>query len=570
MIKKLLNVNYHPQLISMMTKSTFIGALSANILTPILLAIVLFEDISHAYIFIWIVLNFIIALLRIIATKRIAIANVKEDKSANKILYYMLIIILLTASLHSYALWYSSPLVSDIQLFFMAFIIVAMVSGAISTIGSVFNIFALYVVLSILAIVIVFINHGGTVFYAFAFAMFVYMFVMLKSGYRQYFSLKENIILKETFQSRVKESTIKLEKQNKRLNESLHNFQDLLDTSMVMIAFHRDGIMVDMNQSAIRKFEYTNQSEVVGKHISEFLPKKSIPIVQEAMKKDYTKPYELIMKKKDGSEFPAIVSAKYTILNGEKVRMTTMMDLTEIKKNEKLLYHQSKLAQMGEMISMIAHQWRQPLAAISATSIALNLKAKLNKVDSQTVQDMTNQISNYSKHLSQTIDDFREFFKANKEKRDTDFSELVNSVLNIVELSIANQNITIKRELKSKEKFSSYPNELKQVILNLIKNAEDILIEREIENPYIMITTYEDGDSLILEVSDNGGGVADNIIDEIFNPYFSTKKLKDGTGLGLYMSKTIIENHCHGVLTVCNADDGAVFRIALTKNGEEE
>jgi len=223
------------------------------------------------------------------------------------------------------------------------------------------------------------------------------------------------------------------------------------------------------------------------------------------------------------------------------------------------MLQQSKLAQMGEMINMIAHQWRQPLSAISSTSVALNLKASLNKLDNETTIKLSNKISEYSQHLSSTIDDFRDFFKPNKEKVITSYDEMVASVLNIIETSMVNKNIKIVKELDCKHQFYSYPNEIKQVILNLLKNAEDVLINMKIKEPTITIKS-KDG---ILTVSDNGGGIKDDIINKIFDPYFSTKTKKDGTGLGLYMSKTIIEEHCKGELNVYNDKDGAVFEIKL-------
>ncbi len=161
--------------------------------------------------------------------------------------------------------------------------------------------------------------------------------------------------------------------------------------------------------------------------------------------------------------------------------------------------------------------------------------------------------------MSTTIDDFRDFFKSNKEKNEVTYSELIKTTLSIVELSIGNKDIDIKLKLDSKNSFYTYPNEVKQVILNLIKNAEDVLIERESKNPCITIETFND----TLTIKDNGGGVEKDIIDKIFNPYFSTKIKKDGSGLGLYMSKTIIEDHCNGKLEVFNDEDGAVFKITL-------
>ena len=136
---------------------------------------------------------------------------------------------------------------------------------------------------------------------------------------------------------------------------------------------------------------------------------------------------------------------------------------------------------------------------------------------------------------------------------------MIKSVLQIVEVSIKNKNIILEQNLKSNLIFYTYPSELKQVILNLIKNAEDILLEREITNPFISIKAYN---SEII-VSDNGGGIPEDIIDKIFDPYFSTKTKKDGTGLGLYMSKIIIEEHCNGSLSVTNDKYGAKFEIIL-------
>lgn len=238
----------------------------------------------------------------------------------------------------------------------------------------------------------------------------------------------------------------------------------------------------------------------------------------------------------------------------------------EVAKNrekDQQILQQSRLAQMGEMISMIAHQWRQPLTAIASTSYAISLKAQFNKLDRDTAIELSNNISDYAQHLSSTIDDFRNFFRPNKEKQETTYDEIINSVLNIVQISIQNKNITITQQLNCHENLLSYANELKQVVLNLIKNAEDILLSKEIEKPEIIISTYKTEDKLILEIKDNGGGIPEDIMDKIFTPYFSTKIKKDGTGLGLYMSKTIIEEHCGGELSVSNCDEGAVFKIIL-------
>jgi len=243
----------------------------------------------------------------------------------------------------------------------------------------------------------------------------------------------------------------------------------------------------------------------------------------------------------------------------------------EVEKNrqkDQAMLHQSKLAQMGEMISMIAHQWRQPLAAISSLSQGLHIKAKLGTLDQETILDLSSTITEHTQYLSTTIDDFREFFRPKKEKKDTTYTEIIESVLKIIETSILTKNIKIIKDFQLEKNFYSYPNEIKQVVLNLLKNAEDALIENEVQNPYIKIKTYQDDHFYILEISDNGGGIDEDIKDKIFDPYFSTKTEKNGTGLGLYMSKTIIEEHCNGTLDIKNTHDGALFTIKIEKVGE--
>lgn len=243
----------------------------------------------------------------------------------------------------------------------------------------------------------------------------------------------------------------------------------------------------------------------------------------------------------------------------------------EVEKNrakDMQLMQQARLAQMGEMISMIAHQWRQPLNAISATSSSLKLKTKLNKLDNEYVLQMSNNILTYVQHLSETIDDFRRFFRPNKEKSDTNYKEIMSSVHKLVSVSLNDHNIAFTKKLECEETLHTYPNELKHVILNLIKNAEDVLLERDIKHASIHIYTYKDGENCILEVQDNGGGIEESIKNKIFDPYFSTKLEKDGTGLGLYMSKMIIEEHCKGHIVVENSEDGVVFKIILGKKYE--
>jgi PAS domain S-box-containing protein len=226
---------------------------------------------------------------------------------------------------------------------------------------------------------------------------------------------------------------------------------------------------------------------------------------------------------------------------------------------KEMMYQQSRLAQMGEMLSMIAHQWRQPLSAITAASGAINLKSKLKKLDEETAIELSSKIMDFSQHLSTTIDDFRGFFKTNKIKVKTDLKKIVDDVSSIVKTSLDNDGISLEINVNSYGELLTFESELKQVLLNLIKNAQDALNEKQVSNPKIVVEVADTS----VSVRDNAGGISEEIMDKIFDPYFSTKTKKDGTGLGLYMSKTIVEDHCNGKLEVTNTQEGAEFKINL-------
>ncbi len=353
---------------------------------------------------------------------------------------------------------------------------------------------------------------------------------------------------------------LELKNQKDTLQESLENFKNIFDTTMEMIVLtDKQDNIVDINQSGVNMLGYSKKSELIGSAIHKHIVPSDLEFVLASRRENNSHMIDMGLLKKDGTALPVLARGRDIMYAGKEVRLSTLMDLAEIKEKEQQLIQKSRLAQMGEMLSMIAHQWRQPLTAISSSSIALELKAELGNIDKETIVKNSKKISKYTQNLSNTIDEFRNFFKPDRNKEDILYTELINSVLCIAKGSITNQNIELIKELNSNATLHVYRNELIQVILNLIRNAEDILLDREIENPKITIKT----DNRCLTVSDNAGGVPDDIMDKIFDPYFSTKLEKNGTGLGLYMSKTIIEDHCAGKLSVMNDENGAVFKISL-------
>jgi len=251
----------------------------------------------------------------------------------------------------------------------------------------------------------------------------------------------------------------------------------------------------------------------------------------------------------------------------------------EQKQKDEQLMEQSRLAQMGEMISMIAHQWRQPLGAIGSAVIGLKLQLRSKRIDFKKEDEVDtylkgldtqyDTVNEYVQFLSATIDDFRSFFKPNKEKENINILLPIKKALQIVEVSLKNQNIELLTNYVNSGEIRIYSNELTQVMLNILKNAEDNFIEKNIKDAKISISTIKSNDHYIISIWDNGGGIEPELLSKIFDPYYSTKDGKNGTGLGLYMSKIIIEEHNDGALSAKNTEDGIEFTIKLPAGGKD-
>ena len=238
-------------------------------------------------------------------------------------------------------------------------------------------------------------------------------------------------------------------------------------------------------------------------------------------------------------------------------------------KYEQHLLQQSRLAQMGEMISMIAHQWRQPLGAISTTAVNMKFAIELEEFDLDLREEQEKQnlyflqklseIESFVQNLTTTIDDFRNFYRPNKKITKTTFEEICVTSLNIIQTSLEATGVEVIHNYNSHQEIKMYSSEIMQVLLNIFKNAQDNFNEKRTKNPKITIITQNS----TISICDNGGGIPKDILENIFDPYFSTKEAKNGTGLGLYMSKTIVEGHHHGKLSVKNSENGACFTISL-------
>ncbi len=241
------------------------------------------------------------------------------------------------------------------------------------------------------------------------------------------------------------------------------------------------------------------------------------------------------------------------------------IELDKQREKERLLIQQSKMASMGEMIGNIAHQWRQPISAVSAIIMNIKYTAIANGVEKTFLDESIQEANKQLQYMSQTIDDFRNFFKPEKEKEKFNLNSQCLKAYRILEATL--QSYDIKFELIANNDYFvyGYSSEFSQVILNLLSNAKDIFVKNNQTDGKIEISIYDDKENIICEVKDNAGGIEPSIIDKIFEPYFTTKQT-NGTGIGLYISKEIIEKHMQGLLTVRNCKNGAKFTISLQKN----
>ena len=241
--------------------------------------------------------------------------------------------------------------------------------------------------------------------------------------------------------------------------------------------------------------------------------------------------------------------------------------VNELINKDRLLVSQSRQAAMGEMISMIAHQWRQPLSNITLQISNLKISSMLGEVNTQDILTKLESISDTILYLSDTIDDFQTYFEPDKEKEPTDVCKIIRKSVNFALPRAVTKNIRVEFACDYDITINTYTNELVQALINIINNAIDATISHQPSNPVIHIEVdecYADG-FIEIYIKDNAGGISEDIKEKIFEPYFSTKG-KNGTGIGLYMSKMIIDNHLGGEIEVLNQNGGATFRLRVPVN----
>ena len=236
--------------------------------------------------------------------------------------------------------------------------------------------------------------------------------------------------------------------------------------------------------------------------------------------------------------------------------------VAELRNKDDILIQQSRLTAMGEMISNIAHQWRQPLNNIGLIVQSLQLAIKAKDLTERQLDEDVAETMTELQHISDTINNFRNFFSYEKEESPFIINELVSRALTFVEPSLKSKGIRVELDEQLDVAAVGYPNEYLQAFLNIILNARDEFLEHQVVQPLISIRIFQENGHSVVTVRDNGGGIREDALPKIFDPYFTTKQQYNGTGIGLYMAKMIIEKKMHGSLSARNVD-GAEFRIEV-------
>lgn len=346
------------------------------------------------------------------------------------------------------------------------------------------------------------------------------------------------------------------------LNE---NCNALFDTVFDAVFISKEGgakdKIIEVNKSAIELTGYS-RSELLKSSITKI-------IIDEAFNSK-----SLI--KKDGTLIPCDVRVK-KLDSGKKTILYVVKDQTETEKLKKensvkkdILLQQSKMATMGEMIGVIAHQWKQPINIISLLIQQVGeIYKKLDGKDAKTLEEMEARVLEQTQYMSQTITDFKEFFKPSKEKTSFDPYVAAMEVTNLIKAKLDKDSLTINIKKGDKLLIDGYENEFKQVIVNIFNNAREKINELGTKNGYINMTFEKEGYHAKILIEDNGGGIDKAMLpSKLFEPYETTKG-SNGTGIGLTICKTIIEDSMGGRITAQNHENGALFILKIPLSARE-
>ena len=381
-----------------------------------------------------------------------------------------------------------------------------------------------------------------------------------------------------------------IESKKEELLKSNELLEKIIENAPLIIFWKSNkGVYLGCNSKFLQLMNLTSKDELLGKTDTDFPILEKENFINDDMivisscqpKLDYLETVtskNKILKILNTSKVPLFDNKGVVIgVLGVSEDVTEQINnQNKIKTQEELLIQQSKLAAMGEMIANIAHQWRQPLSVISTLSTGIKLQKELNISNEEYEKESLDNINENAQYLSKTIDDFKNFFKKDNNKTNIYFKELFEKTFKLIQSRLKNRDIHIIQNNYTQIRFDTYESELIQVFINIINNSIDAF-ENVSEDKYIFIDVKEFDNKIVIKIKDNAGGIDKNIIDKIFDPYFTTKSEKQGTGIGLYMSKEIITKHLNGSVEASNIEfeylnkshHGAIFTITIPLNKDK-
>jgi len=586
MNQKYLFGNYPAKLIGMLISSMSQAAIVINILVPAVYTYLLKDDVPIYHLLVWNSLNLLIMYIRTIIKSKIQY-YIKLDiqKKINKYLniYYL---VLITSPLLSAVIIYEAIAFDASQLKIISILIVmfAVTSGALFTLGGVFLAFLIFISLNYLIIIATLIYLGGEQNYFFAFVAFALMIVTSVIG-RKYFTTLYNAILTQmTFETIFYKSA----------------------DGMVLI---KKNHFIDCNEAIIEMFDFENKEEFLSVDLMRYMDvrqpdgelsiKKMVKMLRLAYRNGINR-FEYMHCTKYGKHFWVEIVLTKIYLHGEVLLHGIWRDISaqkeldkvqdesrkkieelnrslekkvahaikDLRQKDKILFEQSKLASMGEMIGNIAHQWRQPLSIVSTVATSTLVQKEINTLDDQSLEKNMNIICDNVQYLSQTIDDFRNFIKHDRSKTVFDLCDTLNLFLELNSSWVKKDELNIITDFESNLKFEGYENELIQCFINIFNNARDALNNTNNSSKLVFITLYKMDENILIEFKDNAGGISKEHINHVFEPYFTTKHKSQGTGIGLNMTYQIITS-MNGTIDVVNSTytyndkeyTGALFTI---------
>jgi len=331
-----------------------------------------------------------------------------------------------------------------------------------------------------------------------------------------------------------------------------------------IIAIDDNLDILTFNKSAEEMFGYSAQEMLHTKLTDDrIIPLKFLKQHNSGLKnfmsvgalKNVDEVFELEAQRKDKTLFPIRISFGTKIDKNSKIVVANIQNITKEKEKDSLILQQSRFAAMGEMIGNIAHQWRQPLSSISALATGTRLRYKNNLISDEELDETFVKIKDYTQHLSKTIDDFRDFLNQDKKIERFNIADVVDKSISLTEASYKDNKIKLVVHYHNKDMFvNGSSSQLSQVFLNILNNAKDVLIEKDMAHKVVLLEVLQDDNYAVVNISDNAGGIPDDVAEKIYDPYFTTKHKSQGTGIGLFMSKRIVEQRFDGILENKNID----------------